>query len=72
LTTGIEGENYTRSEQIAYTYEKYLVDAINELDGDPELLEKMRNLFKVYRQINAITIEELGEGSLEGKIGQIV
>lgn len=48
------------------------MDAINELDGDPELLEKMRNLFKVYRQINAITLEELGEGSLEGKIAQIV
>jgi len=34
--TMIEGIDFTREDQILFTYEKYLVDIINELKGNPE------------------------------------
>ena len=32
--TGVEGLDFTKEEQIDFTYERYIVDVINELNSD--------------------------------------
>jgi hypothetical protein len=48
----MEGMDYSREDQIRFTYEKYLVDVINELKGNRRDEERMKSNFKAYRQIN--------------------
>jgi hypothetical protein len=54
--TNIEGIDFTREDQVRFTYEKYLVDVINELKGNPDDERQMKNKFKAYRQINEIKL----------------
>ena len=49
---------FSKSEQISFTYETYIIEVINQLKGGKEDVEKMRNLLKAYRQINQMSLEE--------------
>ena len=63
--SGFEGHDFTRKEQIDFTYSKYIVELINEVKGNQLEEERVKAILKSYRTILFLKQEELGETSFK-------
>ena len=57
--SSIEGIDFTREEQINFTYEKYIVEIINQVKGNYVDEQEIKAILKSYRIIALITEENL-------------
>ena len=69
---GVEGLDFNRNEQIAFTYEKYIVHLINDVKGSQKDEREARSILKNYKRIVGVQVEDLKGESLYGYIQKII
>lgn len=69
---GLEGLDFTRAEHINFTYEKYIIDIINDVKGNDKDEESLKDILKNYRCIAQIATEQVTGTNLTALITRLI
>lgn len=56
ILEGFQNIDFTRQEQISFTFKNYIIELINEVHGYEKDVKYIKKIFKTFNEINRVTV----------------